>query len=489
MSETGTRVVTYTRISKDKAGDEHGVANQQAALDRHAKTRGWIIVRRLTDNDLSASNGMHRPGYDEALRLVDAGQVDVVLCWAVDRFVRRIADLESVIGRFQAAGARLAAVSGDLDLGNDAGRTVARMLSVIAQGEVERKGARQRLAASEAAAAGKRWTGCPRPFGWQADHVTAEPAEAGAIRWAAGALLGGSTVSAVTREWDRRGLRPVQAPFGPLPQHPWSRNSVTTVLRNPRLAGLSAYRGQIVLGEDGEPVTGQWQPILPRETWEAVHSLLTASERTITDKRGRTRRIRPQSQQGVRTLLGGLAACRCGNTVQGSRNQLNQPIYRCNPATRGDRPGPHATVKAAPVTGHVEDVIVGVLAERAADLVTPKRPDLAPLHAEAAAIRRKLEQDAVDELRGVLTASQLRARTEWGTRRLAEIDASLAEAASESALAPFAAGKNARAVWDGLDLPRQRRVVAALATVTLHPAGQGARVFNPDTVLIEPVTR
>jgi site-specific DNA recombinase len=488
MSETSARAATYTRISKDKTGDEHGVANQQAELNRHAAARGWVIVARESDNDLSASNGVHRPGYEAVMRLVDAGQVDVVLVWAVDRFVRRIADLESVIGRFTKTGARLAAVTGDLDLGNDAGRMVARMLSVIAQGEVERKSARQKLAAAGAASAGKRWTGCPRPFGWQADHVTLNHAEAEAIRWAAGALLGGSTISAVAREWDSRGLRPVQAPFGPLPSRPWSRTSVTTVLRNPRLAGLSAYRGQIVYGDSGEPVTGQWQPVLPRGTWEAVNSLLTASQRIITDSRGRTRRVRPQSQQGVRTLLGGLAACRCGNTVQGSRNQLSQPIYRCNPATRGDRPGPHATIRAAPVTGYVEDIIVGVLAERATGLVTPKRPDLTPLRAEAAAIRRKLDADAVDELRGVLTSGQLRARTEWGTQRLAEIEATLAGAASESVLAPFAATRNARAVWDGLDLPRQRRVLAALATVTLHPAGQGARVFSPDTVHVEPVT-
>src|SRR5450631_488293 len=140
MTDTASQVircVTYVRMSKDKAGDEHGIANQQAALDRHAEARGWTITRRLSDNDLSATSGVRRPGFDEAMRLVEAGQADVVLCWAVDRFVRRIAELESVIGRFQAAGCKLAAVSGDLDLSSDAGRTVARMLSVIAQGEVE----------------------------------------------------------------------------------------------------------------------------------------------------------------------------------------------------------------------------------------------------------------------------------------------------------------------------------------------------------------
>jgi site-specific DNA recombinase len=462
MTKTGTRAVTYTRISKDRAGDEHGVANQQKALDRHAAARGWSIVRRLSDNDLSASNGVHRPGYDEALRMVDAGQCDVVLCWAVDRFVRRIADLESVIGRFTKAGARLAAVTGDLDLGNDAGRTVARMLSVIAQGEVERKSARQKLAASEAAAAGKRWTGCPRPFGYAADHVTPDPAEAAAIEWAAGALLGGSTVSAVTREWTARGLRTPQG------GKPFTRQSVTTILRNPRLAALNAYHGEIT-------GPGDWQPVLAEETWLAVRALLDDPAR--------------KPPRGVRTLLGGLARCQCGNVITGTRSYQGNAVYRCNPATRGDRRGPHATVRAEPVTAHVEAVITGVLAEHAADLVTPQRPDLAPLRTEAAAIRANLDEMAADRALGFMSRSQMIAATQRGNARLDAIAAQLAEAASESVLAPFAAVQNARAVWDGLDLPRQRRVLGALCTVTLHPAGQGVRTFNPDTVRVEPVKR
>ena len=71
MTKTSTKAVTYTRISKDRAGDEHGVANQQAELDRHAGERGWTVIRRVSDNDLSASNGKHRPGFDEVMALVE----------------------------------------------------------------------------------------------------------------------------------------------------------------------------------------------------------------------------------------------------------------------------------------------------------------------------------------------------------------------------------------------------------------------------------
>jgi DNA invertase Pin-like site-specific DNA recombinase len=88
MGTSTVRVVTYVRISKDKLGDAHGVANQQAALDKCADSRGWTIVRRPVRQRLSASNGKHRPDFELAMKYVDAGQCDVVLCWAVDRFVR-----------------------------------------------------------------------------------------------------------------------------------------------------------------------------------------------------------------------------------------------------------------------------------------------------------------------------------------------------------------------------------------------------------------
>src|SRR6516165_3307301 len=225
MSAHQPRAVIYTRISKDKAGDEHGVANQLAECERYAASRGWTVIARLSDNDLSAFNGVRRPGYEEALGMVAARQCDVLLCWRIDRFVRRVADLESVISAFEEAGCKLAAVSGDLDLSTGPGRMVGRMLSVIAQGEVEAKGERQRLAAEEAARNGKRHTGCPRPFGYADDHVTPHLVEGPAVAEACRAIAGGSTVASIAQQWDKARLRPPQAPFGPLRDHPWTRVS------------------------------------------------------------------------------------------------------------------------------------------------------------------------------------------------------------------------------------------------------------------------
>src|SRR6185437_12990120 len=85
------RCVIYTRISKDALGDGHGIANQLADLEKRATARGWTVVYRLSDNDIGVTRkdataaGKRRAGYEEVLRLVDAREVDVVLCWRWDR--------------------------------------------------------------------------------------------------------------------------------------------------------------------------------------------------------------------------------------------------------------------------------------------------------------------------------------------------------------------------------------------------------------------
>ena len=45
----------YTRISKDRAGDAHGVANQLADVEKTGAGRGWTVTHRLSDNDIGVT--------------------------------------------------------------------------------------------------------------------------------------------------------------------------------------------------------------------------------------------------------------------------------------------------------------------------------------------------------------------------------------------------------------------------------------------------
>ena len=348
------RCLIYVRISMDKAHDGHGVANQMAKLEHKAVERGWTVVYRLSDNDIGVTRkdptrpGKYRPGYEEAMRLVDARAVDAVLCFKWDRFIREPLDLEYLIPRFDKAGVRFAEVDGNIDLGTDSGRLHARILIAVAKAEQERKAERQKLANEAAAVNGKRFTGGPRPFGYREDHVTAHPAEGPAVAGACAALLGGGTVSGIMREWTRLELTPPQQDRRGTAR--WNRASIRSILLNPRIAGLSVYHGEIV----GQ---GQWEPLVSEETWRAVRGILEDPAR--------------KPPRGVRTLLGGLACCPCGNVVAGGPSHTGHRVYRCSMPTR-DRswPGAHVARQAGPVEDFITRLVVGRLSRPdAADLV------------------------------------------------------------------------------------------------------------------------
>jgi hypothetical protein len=359
---------------------------------------------------------------------------------------------------------RFAEADGIIDLGTDSGRLAARILIAVAKAEQERKSERQKLANEAAAVAGKRRLGTPRPFGYSADHVTPDPAEGPAVASACAALLGGGTLSGVMREWNAAGVMPAQSRSG----RGWTRQSIRTILLNPRIAGLSAYRGEIV----GH---GDWEPLVSEETWRAVHGILEDPAR--------------KPPRGVRTLLGGLALCPCGNVVCGMPNHQTQRVYRCQPQTRNrDWDGGHIARQAEPVEDFIQKLVIGRLscADAAGLVAVPEGgPDVGALREESAAIRTNLDEMAVDRALGLITRAQMLAATERASARLGEIEADLEHAARENVLAPLVAAQNAAAAWEELDLSRKRAVIKTLMGITLLSPGKGARrAFDPATVQI-----
>ena len=458
------RAGAYQRISFDKAGDEHGVANQLADQRRAAAARGYSIVIEESDNDISALTGKYRPGYQRIMAAAARGEIDVILVFQTSRFWRNRAERAEGIEILRKAGVSLIATKGpSLDMSNAYGRMMAGLLGEFDTAESEIKSERQQLANRQDAEAGRARKGTPRPFGWQADRVTKDPAEAEAVAEACRGLLAGGTLSGIARDWTARGLRPHQGPG-----KRWSRSSVVTILRNPRIAGVATYKGT-------EVGRGQWEPLVPEQTWRAVVELLGDP--------GRKR------SPGVRTMLGGLALCRCGNHISSSVNHLGVSVYRCNQQTRDGRPGPHVAVRRADVDGAIGRLVVGRLSKAdAVDLVAPAaRGNAAALRDEAQAIRAKLARLGELFVAGTIDEADLISGRRKGNIRLAEIEAELAELGRESVLAPLIAARNVVEAWEALGDDRRRAVVDALMVVTLHPAGRGARVFDPDKVIsVEP---
>ncbi|RZU30465.1 recombinase family protein [Blastococcus saxobsidens] len=450
-----SRAIVYARQSLDRGGEGAAVERQIEDCRRLAEQRGWDVIDTIVDNDLSASTGKPRPGYERLLEAMRARAVDVVVVWAVDRLTRRLVDLEVVISLCESTGVRLATVTGDLDLGTDTGRMLARILASVARGEVERKGARQRRANEQRAAAGHMgWT--RRPFGYDRSNggvVVVEP-EAAGLKAAAETVLAGGTLASAVRALDGQGLTTTAG-------QRWNVTSLRRALLNPRYAGRVTYNGADV-------ATGSWPVILDAATQERLAEVL--------------RDVRRRVQQGtaLRYLLSGLARCgRCDGIMFATpmKNRGTPYMgYRC--------PACYLSRRLDLVDGVVEAVVLGRLARPdAADLLAPAE-DVAALRAEVATLHQRRD-DLADLLAdGLLSAQVVRDRSGELTRLIRGLQDRIDSALGDSPASQLVTADDVEAAWEGMGVRDRRSVIDMLMTVTILPAGKG-RPFDPEQVRIE----
>ncbi|MFI7431535.1 recombinase family protein [Micromonospora sp. NPDC049836] len=90
-------------------------------------------------------------------------------------------------------------------------------------------------------------------------------AEATVIRDVVKRVLDGDSMRSVVADLRARGVTTSAG-------RPWTQQSLSRLLRNPRLAGLRTYHGEVV-------GPGQWAPIIDRATHKALLALLDAPER------------------------------------------------------------------------------------------------------------------------------------------------------------------------------------------------------------------
>jgi len=222
----------YCRISNDDKDkdrpDARGVTVQEREGREYLKRRGYTLAKVYVDNDLGASRRSRnkaRPEWDRLLADVRAGDVQVVLARDLDRLTRKMREIEDLVDLYDETQIEFDLWRGHLDLSNAAGQSIARMLGMQAAGESDRTSERMKSQRRDAAMRGEP-VRAEDGFGWkQGRHVAKEAA---AIRDGAEMVIAGSTLEAVAREWNRRGLKRRKS------ERAWWGPQVRVVLLNPR---------------------------------------------------------------------------------------------------------------------------------------------------------------------------------------------------------------------------------------------------------------
>jgi DNA invertase Pin-like site-specific DNA recombinase len=202
----------YLRISSDPSGQALGVARQREDCVALCAAKGWTPVEYV-DNDVSASSGKKRPGYERMLADISDGRIGAVVAWDLDRLHRRPIELEAFMDLADAHRLALATVSGDVDLSTAQGRLTARLKGAVARHEIEHKSDRQKRAARQKASRGEpQWRNA---FGFLSDGSrTPDPVTALLVKQAYESILSGGSISDIAREWNAAGA------YG-LPGKPW----------------------------------------------------------------------------------------------------------------------------------------------------------------------------------------------------------------------------------------------------------------------------
>lgn len=444
------RAAVYLRISLDRGGEGLAVERQREDCLKLCASRGWEPIEYV-DNSISASNSKKsRPQYQKMLADIEAGTVQAVVAYRLDRLHRQPAELETFISLADRKNTALATVTGEVDLSTDTGRLMARIMGAVARQEVESKSARQKRAHIQRAAMGKPWA-TRRPFGFLDGGMEHHPEEAEIVRGIYRDILQGMSQRSITARLNREG---VLTTLG----NPWRSTSLQQLIVNPRNAGIRAHLGEIV-------GPGMWEPIVPEDTWRAAVYMATDHHRP--------------GERGSSHLLSGVPTCGiCGTGLTTGYTSRKVRMYRC--------PGCHRIGRNADnLDEYITHAVVTRLSRPDAQalLIDNQQPDNALLQETARTLRIRLDQIAEAYADNQINMKEWLAASNRVKQNLADTEAQIMQSTSAAILKPVIGAPDAAEAWASQPLERQRAIVRTLLNITVQPTRKGSKFRAEDITL------
>src|SRR6476620_9510097 len=166
------RCAIYTRKST-----EHGLElefnsldAQREACEAYIKSQaheGWKAVSQRYDDPAYSGGSLERPALQQLLADIDAGRVNVIVVYKIDRLTRSLADFAKLVEIFDKKGVSFVAVTQQFNTTTSMGRLTLNVLLSFAQFEREVTGERIRDKIGASKKKGM-WMGGHAPIGYDA---------------------------------------------------------------------------------------------------------------------------------------------------------------------------------------------------------------------------------------------------------------------------------------------------------------------------------
>ena len=271
------RCAVYTRKSTEDGLEQefNSLDAQREACEAYILSQrheGWTLVPGRYDDGGYSGGNMERPGLKALMAQIDAGQIDVIVVYKVDRLTRSLADFAKIVERLDAKEASFVSVTQAFNTTTSMGRLTLNVLLSFAQFEREVTGERIR---DKIAASKKKgiWMGGPVPLGYQVVErkLVPVPEEAERVRTIMRRYLEVRNVPRLIEILRAEGVvtKVQQRSSGPNRGGiPFARGSLFYLLKNP------VYRGKIV--HKGKVYDGEHEQIIDAALWDLVQAQLAA---------------------------------------------------------------------------------------------------------------------------------------------------------------------------------------------------------------------
>lgn len=352
------RCAVYTRKSTSVGleQDFNSLDAQREACEQYIRVQigdGWMLIdERYDDGGFTGAN-IERPAFRKLFEDIDAGKIDIVVVYKVDRLSRSLLDFARIMNRFNKAGVAFVSVTQNFSTADAMGRLTLNMLMSFAEFEREMISERTRDKITASRRKGK-WTGGIVPLGYDVHEkqLVINELEAVTVREIFDLYLQRRSALMVAQDLNERGrtTKRHRAKNGNIRTgKPWTKQAVLRVLRNP------IYAGYMPCGED--LFEGDHEAIIDREIFNRVRALLDGA-RPKTRWRGRN----PDY------ILSGLLRCaHCGGAFTPASTRKKNREYRYYRCVTKDKQGRKECPSRPLPAGAIESFVIERIREATLD--------------------------------------------------------------------------------------------------------------------------
>jgi len=493
------RCAIYTRKSTEEGLEQefNSLDSQREAGEAYIASQrgeGWECIPTRYDDGGYTGGNMDRPALQRLLKDIEAGEVDCIVVYKVDRLSRSLLDFARIIGTLEKHGVSFVSVTQQFNTTTSMGRLTLNILLSFAQFEREIIGERTRDKIAGARRKGK-WTGGTPSLGYdvapEGGKLLVNEDEAAQVRGIFDLYLERQSLIETVKELDARGWnnkRWTTRKGHERGGNPFTKNSLYRLLTNVIYIGKITYKDEVHEGEHAA--------IVDAEVFRRAQRLLK--------RNGTTGGKHVRNRFGA--LLKGLLHCvPCGHAMTHTHTKKGNKRYRYYVCVGAQKRGWHTCPSKSIPAQQIEDFVVdqvrcigrdaGLLADTVEETRARGQTRITELEAEKRRLERDLrhDNDELRELAGRMAANgratdrvadlheRIQATEQRSTQVREELIALGRELVDEKEVARVLSLFDP--VWETLSPREQVRVLRLLVqrvdydgekgtvSVTFHPAG------------------